>query len=136
MDIFNEVVGIKALQFLQEEVAGIKETNVQAKISWNSMSRFEKKNTIEIHDMLKTKGEPTMPNFELLSDHVSKLKSLLDDREVGLISWNRSVGYFWEKIAEMWGVDINKEDIKENEKEDNAGVLNIPKAITTRKIRN
>jgi len=47
-----------------------------------------------------------------------------------------SVGYFWEKIAEMWGVDINKEDIKENEKEDNAGVLNIPKAITTRKIRN
>lgn len=60
MDIFNEVVGIKALQFLQEEVAGIKETNVQAKISWNSMSRFEKKNTIEIHDMLKTKGEPTI----------------------------------------------------------------------------
>jgi len=61
-----------------------------------------------------------MPNFELLSEHVNKLKSLLDDREVGLISWNMSVGYFWKKIAEMWGTDedhnieeynINKEKI-------------------------
>ena len=46
-----------------------------------------------------------MPNFELLSERVSKLKSLLDDREVGLMSWDMSVGYFWKKIAEMCGVD-------------------------------
>jgi len=58
-----------------------------------------------------------MPDFDLLSNHVSKLKSLLDDREVGLMSWNMSVGYFWKKIAEMWGVDEGKKEDSEREQE-------------------
>ena len=51
-----------------------------------------------------------MPDFNQLSKSVNKLKSLLDNRQEGLYTWNMSVGYFWKEIVKQWDPDCVKEN--------------------------
>ena len=43
-----------------------------------------------------------MPDYNKLSVYVNQLKSLLDDRQEGLLTWHIAVNRSWEKIVKIW----------------------------------